>query len=118
LSSGHAQKLHLEKLFESLLLFQFLQENVSLPMSKLDGKTYATSWLIDPISRKLSNNNEVSFSDPYCSFDICLKDGLSSHNKEKDEDQIILSPHDQLNDNVGIFQEFLYRQCSWSQKEN
>jgi hypothetical protein len=40
------------------------------------------------------------------SFDICLNDDLSSHNEDKDEDRNINSPFDQLDDNVGTYQEF------------
>jgi hypothetical protein len=35
-----------------------------------------------------------------------LEVGWSSHNEDKDEDRNINSPFDQLDDNVGTYQEF------------
>jgi len=70
-------------------------------MSKLDGKTYVTSWLLISIAKELSKYNELLTFEHSSSFDICLNDDLSSHNEEKDGDQNIDFPCDQLHDNVG-----------------
>jgi len=73
---------------------------VSLPLSKLDCKTYVTSILVDSITKNLSNHYELFYFYPPSSFDIYFNDDLSSHNEGKDEDQNTNSPCDQLDDNV------------------
>jgi len=68
-------------------------------MFELDGKTYATSWLVDSITQNLSNDNELFPFQNSSSFYIYLNDHLSFNNEDKDGDHNTNSPRDQLNDN-------------------
>lgn len=84
---------------------------MSLLVSKLDGKTKAKYWLLEAIARGWSSHSEVFVFEPF-SFDVCPKYGLASLNEDKDGDQSILFPPNQLDDDVEIFEEFLHQQCS------
>jgi hypothetical protein len=60
---------------------------VSLLISELDGKTYATCLIVYYIAKNLSIHNELFSFHLSFSFDIFLRDDLSSHNEDKDGDK-------------------------------
>jgi hypothetical protein len=67
------------------------------------GKTYIVNWLLMTTSKDQSTHNESSILQVSLVLNICLKNGYSCHNADKDGDQNIDSPCDQLDCNVGIY---------------